>query len=54
MDIPFTALLIRDVPGLREGDLRSVIAIKMDLTLIDIYVMKGKPYYYYNFILYVE
>jgi len=51
LNVPFTVLVVRDVPGLEKGDLGSVTAIKMDLKLIDIYVIKGKPYYYYNFIL---
>ena len=52
LNVPFTVLVVREVPGLRKGDLGSVTAIKMDLKLIDIYVVKGRPYYYYNFILY--
>jgi hypothetical protein len=46
--------VVVDVPGLSKGDLGSVTAIRMDLRLIDIYVVKGKPYYYYNFVLYFE
>ena len=52
LNVPFTVLVVREVPGLRKGDLGSVTAVKMDLKLIDIYIVNGKPYYYYNFILY--
>ena len=36
-------------PGLSIGDLGSVTAIRMDIRLLDIYIVNGKPYYYYNF-----
>ena len=51
LNVPFTVLVVRKVPGLKVGDLGSVTAIRMDLRLIDIYVVNGKPYYYFNFIL---
>ena len=54
LNVPFTVLVVREVPGLREGDLGSVTAIRMDLKLLDIYIVNGKPYYYFNFILYLE
>ena len=54
LNVPFTVLVVREVPGLSKGDLGSVTAIKMDLRLIDIYIVNGKPYYYFNFILYFE
>ena len=53
LNVPFTVLVVREVPGLRKGDLGSVTAIKMDVKLIDIYIVNGKPYYYYNFVLYL-
>lgn len=52
LNVPFTVLVVREVPGLRKGDLGSVTAIKMGLELIDIYVVNGKLYYYYNFVVY--
>ena len=53
LNVPFTVLVVVDgLPGLRKGDLGSVTAIKMDIRLIDIYIVNGKPYYYYNFVLY--
>ena len=54
LNVPFTVLVVRQVPGLRKGDVGSVTAIRMDVKLLDIYIVKGKPYYYYNFILYLE
>ena len=53
LNVPFTVLVVREVPGLSRGDLGSVTAIKMDIRLIDIYVVNGKPYYYFNFVLYL-
>ena len=54
LNVPFTVLVVREVPGLRRGKMGSVTAIKMDLRLIDIYVVHGKPYYCYNFVLWIE
>ncbi len=53
LNVPFTVLVVHEVPGLRTGDLGSVTAIRMDIRLLDIYIVNGKPYYYYNFILYI-
>ena len=50
---PFNVIVINDVPGLSIGDIESVTAIRMDLKLIDIYVVRGKAYYYFNFTLYL-
>jgi hypothetical protein len=36
------------------GDIQSVTAIKMDIELIDVYIIDDKPYYYFNFILYLK
>ena len=54
LNVPFTVLVVREVPGLSEGDLGSVTAIRMDIRLIDIYVVNGKLYYYYNFVLWID
>ena len=55
LNVPFTVLVVVDgLPGLKIGDLGSVTAIRMDVRLLDIYIVNGKPYYYYNFILYLE
>jgi len=53
LNVPFTVLVVRQVPGLSLGDLGSVTAIKMDLKLLEIYIVNGKPYYYFNFVLYL-
>ena len=52
LNVPFTVLVVCEVSGLRKGDLGSVTAIKMDLKLLDIYIVIGKPYLYYNFVFY--
>ena len=54
LNVPFTVLVVHEVPGLHKGDLGSVTAIRMDLKLIDIYIVNGRPYYYFNFILYFD
>ena len=54
LNVPFTVLVVLDVPGLNIGDMGSVTAIRMDLKLIDIYVVNGKPYYYFNFVLWFD
>ena len=54
LNVPFTVLVVREVPGLERGDLGSVTAIRMDIRLIDIYIINGKSYYYFNFVLYLE
>lgn len=43
LNVPFTILVVRDLPGLTKGDLESVQAIKMDLTLMGIYIVNYKP-----------
>ena len=54
LNVPFTVLVVREVPGLSVGDLGSVTGIRMGLELIDIYVVKGRPYYCYNFVLWLD
>ena len=52
LNVPFTVLVVLDVPGLSRGEIASVTAIKMDIRMIDIYIIHKKPYYYYNFVLF--
>ena len=52
LNVPFTVLVVRSAPGLIPGEIASVTAIKMDIKLIDIYIVHKKPYYYYNFVLF--
>ena len=54
LNVPFTVLVVHEVPGLVQGEIASVTAIKMNVKLIDIYVVKGWPYYCYNFTLWIE
>ncbi len=49
---PFTVIVVLEVPGLYPGDIVDVTAIKMDMKLIDIYIVGRKAYYYYNFVLF--
>ena len=49
---PFRVIVIVDVPGLEIGNIEYVTAVKMDIKLIDIYIVKGKAYYHFNFELY--
>jgi hypothetical protein len=49
LDCPFLVLVIREVGELRKGQKCSVSAVKMDLTLIDVYIIGNKAYYFFNF-----
>jgi len=52
LNVPFTVLVVREVPGLYEGEIASVTGIRMDYRLIDIYIIHKNAYYYYNFVLF--
>jgi len=52
LNVPFTVLVVRQVPGLYPGEIALVTGIRMDEKLIDIYIVHKKPYYYYNFVLF--
>ena len=54
LNVPFTVQVVREVPGLNKGSLESVVGIKMDIRLMDIYIVNKKPYYYFNFIIYYQ
>ena len=43
LNLPFTVLVVREVPGLYPREIAQVTAIKMDLRLIDIYIVHKKP-----------
>jgi hypothetical protein len=49
---PFVVIAVKDVPPLAEGDVVMVTAVRMSLELIDVYIVRTKAYYHYNFILY--
>jgi hypothetical protein len=42
-------IVIKDVGDLKQGDLKPVSAVKMSLELIEIFIISGKAYHYYNF-----
>ena len=42
------------VPPLNEGDIKQVTAVKVSLELIDVYIIEGKAYYHFNFIIILE
>ena len=49
LDCPFEVLVILDVGELRKGLICLVNAVKLDLSLIDVYIIKNKAYYFFNF-----
>jgi len=46
---PFTVIPIRDVGELREGLKYAVTAVKLSPDLIDVYIIKQRAYYHFNF-----
>jgi hypothetical protein len=48
-DCPFEVLVISDVGELTKGLICLVSAVKIDLSLIDIYIIRDKAYYLFNF-----
>ena len=49
LDCPFEVLVIQDVGDLCKGLICLVSAVKLDLTLIDVYIIGNKAYYFFNF-----
>jgi hypothetical protein len=49
LDCPFEVLAITDVGELYKGLICLVSAVKMDLSLIDVYIIRDKAYYFFNF-----
>ena len=49
LDCPFEVLVIQDVGELEKGLICLVNAVKLDLRLIDVYIIRNKAYYYFNF-----
>ena len=49
LDCPFEVLVIQDVGELYKGLICLVSAVKLDLTLIDVYIIGNKAYYFFNF-----
>lgn len=50
---PFIVLVIRLVPGLMVGDIASVEAVKITIELKDVYIIRGRAYYVYNFKIFI-
>jgi hypothetical protein len=46
---PFEVVVIQDVGELYKGLVCLVNAVKLDLTLIDVYIIRNKAYYFFNF-----
>ena len=49
LQYPFEVLVIADVGELYKGLKCLVSAVKIDLHLIDVYVIRDKAYYFFNF-----
>jgi len=49
LDCPFAVLVIKDVGELHRGLICYVNAVKLDLSLIDVYIIRNKAYYFFNF-----
>ena len=49
LDCPFEVLVIQDVGELYKGLICLVNAVKLDLSLIDVYIIRNKAYYFFNF-----
>lgn len=49
LDCPFEVVVIQDVGELYQGLICLVNAVKLDLRLIDVYIIGNKAYYYFNF-----
>ena len=49
LECPFTVLVIQNVGELKKGLICFVTAVKLDLTLIDVYIIGNKAYYFFNF-----
>ena len=49
LDCPFEVVVITNVGELYKGLICLVNAVKLDLTLIDVYIIRNKAYYFFNF-----
>ena len=49
LDCPFEVVVITGVGELYKGLICLVNAVKMDLRLIDVYIIRNKAYYFFNF-----
>ena len=46
---PFEVVVISDVGELYKGLICLVSAVKIDIRLIDVYIIRNKAYYFFNF-----
>ncbi len=52
---PFRVLAVKDVPpDILPGDYYFVDAVKMDLQLKEVYIIKNNGYYYWGFIIFLH
>jgi hypothetical protein len=49
LQCPFEVIVIQDVGELCKGLICLVNAVKLDLTLVDVYIIRNKAYYFFNF-----
>ena len=49
LQCPFEVVVISDVGELYKGLICLVSAVKIDLSLIDVYIIRDKAYYFFNF-----
>ena len=49
LQCPFEVMVITDVGELKKGLKCLVSAVKLDLQLIDVYIIRDKAYYFFNF-----
>ena len=46
---PFLVIVIVDVPPLKKGQEKAVIAVKVADNLVDVYIIEKRGFYHYNF-----
>ena len=49
LDCPFEVVVIQNVGELKKGFYCLVYAVLLDLSLTDVYIIKNKAYYFFNF-----
>ena len=49
LDCPFSVIVTSDVGELYKGLICLVSAVKIDISLIDVYIIRNKAYYFFNF-----
>ena len=49
LQCPFEVMVISDVGELYKGLICLVSAVKIDISLIDVYIIRNKAYYFFNF-----